>query len=83
MYADNKSIHEYEARRRCEGFICEVGHLAKDYYFHVVSEAAEAGVGGQTVLYDVKRVVFSGGDARTTWRRLLLRVSVHLSTMWI
>ena len=58
--ADCELIREYEAKRRCEGFVCAVGHLANDDCFHVVSEAAEAGVGAQTVSCDVKREVFSG-----------------------
>ena len=54
VYAD------YEAKRRCEGIICASCHRDDEDCSHVVSEAAEAGVGAQFVSCDVKREVFSG-----------------------
>ena len=60
VYKDCVLMLEYEARRRFKRFICAVDHLANDDSFHVVSEASEAGVGVQTVSFDVKREVFSG-----------------------
>ena len=60
VYADYVSISEYEARRPFEGIYCAVCHRTNDDCFHIVSEAAEAGVGAQTVSYDVKREVFTG-----------------------
>ena len=51
---------EYETKRRCEGTICVSCHRDDEDCFHIVSEAAEAGVGAQTVSCDVKREVFSG-----------------------
>ena len=46
---------EYEAKRRCEWSICTSCHRDDEDCFHIVSEAAEAGVGAQFVSYDVKR----------------------------
>ena len=60
VYADYVLISEYEERRRCEGICCAVCHRENDDCFHIASEAADAGVGAQTVSCDVNREVFSG-----------------------
>ena len=57
---NNKVYVEYEAKRGCKWIICISSHRDYEDFFQIVSEAAEAGVGAQSVSCDVKREVFSG-----------------------